>query len=123
MDMKKVLEDFDAAYNKAFNEGDAAGCAAFFSEDILLMAPDQPMTRGKKAFEETYQSRMDTSSDGTHTNELVEYGVDGDLAYQVGTFAITDTDPSEQGKFVNVLKRQADGTWKVAVSIFNSDRP
>jgi ketosteroid isomerase-like protein len=123
MDMKKVLEDFDAAYNKAFNEGDAAGCAAFFTEGVLLLAPDQPMTRGKKTFEEIYNSRMDNSGGGTHTNELVEYGVEGDLAYQVGTFAITGTNPSEQGKFVNVLRRQADGTWKVAVSIFNSDRP
>jgi len=123
MEMKKILEDFDEAYNEAFNRGDAAGCAAFFTEDVILMAPGQPMTRGKKAFEETYRSRMDHSTDGTHSNELVEYGVDGNMAYQVGTFAITGADPGEQGYFVNVLKRQADGTWKVAVSIFNSAKP
>lgn len=123
MDMKKMLEDFDAAYNKAFNEGDAAGCAAFFSEDVILLAPGQPMIRGRKVFEDIYRSRMDQTSGGTHSNELVEYGVEGDLAYQVGTFAITGTNPNEQGKFVNVLRRQADGTWQVTVSIFNSDRP
>jgi uncharacterized protein (TIGR02246 family) len=123
MDMKKILEDFDAAYNKAFDQGDAAGCAAFFAEDVLLMAPGQRMTHGKKAFEETYRSRMDESSGGTHSNKLVEYGVEGNLAYQVGTFAITGTSPTEQGKFVNILRRQTDGTWKVTVSIFNSDKP
>ena len=37
MDMKEFLEDFDAAYNKAFNNGDAAGCAAFFTEDVILI--------------------------------------------------------------------------------------
>jgi uncharacterized protein (TIGR02246 family) len=123
MDMRKFLEDFDAGYNEAFNRGDAAGCAAFFSEDVVLMAPDQPMTRGRKAFEETYRSRMEQSTGGTHSNELVEYGVDGDLAYQIGTYAVTGTNAPEQGKFLNILKRQADGTWKVAVSIFNSDGP
>jgi len=123
MDMKKFLEDFDAAYNEAFNRGDAAGCAAFFSEDVILMAPDQPMTHGKKAFEETYLSRMKQSTGGTHSNELVEYGVEGDLAYQIGTFAVTGTNPPERGKFLNILRRQADGTWKVTVSIFNSDGP
>lgn len=123
MDMKKVLEDFDTGYNQAFNRGDAAACAAFFTEDVILLAPQQPMTRGRKAFEETYQSRMDESRGGIHSNSLVEYGVEGDLAYQIGTFSIADTNPPEQGKFVNILKRQADGTWKVAVSIFNSDRP
>ena len=123
MDMRKFLEDFDAGYNEAFNRGDAAGCAAFFSEDVVLMAPDQPMTRGRKIFEETYRSRMEQSTGGTHSNELVEYGVDGDLAYQIGTYAVTGTNAPEQGKFLNILKRQADGTWKVAVSIFNSDGP
>jgi uncharacterized protein (TIGR02246 family) len=123
MDLKKVLEDFDAAYNAAFNRGDAAGCAALFTEDVAMLPPGQPMTRGKRAFEELYRSRMDNTSGGTHSNQLVEYGVEGDLAYQVGTYAITGTDPPEQGKFVNILRRQADGTWKVAVSIFNSDKP
>lgn len=123
MDMKKTLEDFDDAYNEAFNRGDAAGCAAFFSDDIILMAPGQPMTRGKAAFEEIYRTRMEVSPDARHTNDLVEFGVEGDMAYQVGTFALTGTDLSEQGKFLNILKRQTDGTWKVTVSIFNSDRP
>lgn len=123
MDMRKILEDFDEAYNEAFNRGDAAGCAAFFTEDVMLLPPDQPMIRGRKAFEETYQSRMEDNSGGTHTNELVDFGVDGDLAYQIGTYAIADSDPPEKGKFVNILKRQSDGSWKVSVSIFNSDMP
>lgn len=123
MDLKNALEAFDAAYNEAFNRGDAAGCAAFFTDDVLLMVPGQPMTRGKKAFEKIYRSRMDASRGGTHTNTLVEYGVEGDLAYQVGTFAISNANPSEEGKFLNILKRQADGTWKVAVSMFNGDTP
>lgn len=123
MDMKRLLEDFHAAYNDAFNRGDAAGCAAFFADDVVLMPPGQAMTRGREAFEDVYQSRMEQATDGTHTNALIEYGVDGDLAYEVGTYAVAEADPPELGKFVNVLKRQSDGTWKVAVSIFNSDKP
>lgn len=121
MEMKKILEDFDAAYNEAFNRGDAAGCAAFFTEDVILMGPGAPMTRGRQAFVDTYESRIDESTGGTHTNALVEYGVEGDLAYQIGTYAVEGT--AEEGKFLNVLKRQADGSWKVAVSMFNSDKP
>jgi ketosteroid isomerase-like protein len=41
----------------------------------------------------------------------------------VGTFAISGSPAAGQGKFLNVLKRQPDGSWKVAISIFNSDRP
>lgn len=81
------------------------------------------MTRGREAFIEAYKSRMEQSTGGEHTNELVEYGVEGDMAYQIGRFANSGTNPPEQGKFLNVLKRQPDGTWKVAVSMFNSDKP
>jgi hypothetical protein len=35
MDLGKALETFDAAYNEAFDREDAAGCAAFFTEDVL----------------------------------------------------------------------------------------
>ncbi|WP_170328328.1 YybH family protein [Ruegeria arenilitoris] len=123
MDMKKTLEDFDAAYNEAFNRGDAEGCAAFFTEDIMLLPPGEPMTRGKAAFLATYRSRIKENTGGTHKNELIDFGVSGDTAYQVGTYAIEDSDPPEQGKFVNILQRQPDGTWKVKISIFNSDLP
>ena len=123
MDLKKVLEDFDEAYNEAFNRGDAAACAAFFTEDVILMSPNAPMTRGRAAFEEIYRARIQADSGGAHTNDLVEYGHDGDLAYQVGTYAVEGAEPAEQGKFLNVLKRQPDGQWKVAVSMFNSDLP
>lgn len=123
MGMKQILEDFDDAYNEAFNRGDAAGCAAFFTEDVMLLPPGEPMLRGREAFIETYQERMRQSVGGTHTNVLIDFGVEGDMAYQIGTYAIADADPPERGKFVNVLKRQSDGTWKVCVSIFNSDQP
>ena len=45
------------------------------------------------------------------------------MAYQVGTFAITDMKAPVKGKFVEVLPRQEDDTWKVSVVIFNSDMP
>ncbi|WP_425398561.1 YybH family protein [Aeoliella sp.] len=123
MDLKQELEAFDDAYNEAFNRGDTAGCAAFFTEDVVLLPPGQPMIRGRAAFEALYASRMEQSTGGTHTNQLIEYDAEGDLAYQIGTYAIEGADPPEQGKFVNVLRRQADGAWKVSVSIFNSDLP
>ena len=57
----------------------------------------------------------------------VQFGSDGDLAYHVGTFSVdAPTDEGmrkEEGKFVDMYKRQADGSWKIHVTIFNSDTP
>lgn len=121
MDMEKILNEFDDAYNRAFNAGDVKACAAFFTEDVMLLPPGEPMTRGRAAFETTYKSRIRENTGGTHTNELIDYGVHGDMAYQIGAYAIEGSEPQEKGKFVNILIRQADGSWKVKVSIFNSD--
>lgn len=58
----------------------------------------------------------------------VEIGSEGKLAYHVGTFSVdipTNEGMStrETGKFVDIYKRQAGGSWKIHVTIFNSDSP
>ena len=55
LDMKPILEEFDDACNEAFNRGDAAACAAFFTEDVVLLPPGQPIIRGRDAFAEVYE--------------------------------------------------------------------
>lgn len=54
----------------------------------------------------------------------------GDLAYVRGHYKPTASPKakggaarSEEGKFVEVLKRQPDGTWRYAIDIFNSNLP
>lgn len=47
-----------------------------------------------------------------------------DLGYTTGTFAIESNRTTiDQGKFVDVWKKQADGSWKAVIDIFNSDLP
>lgn len=121
--MKKGIEELDAAYTEAFNEGDVAGCAEVFTGDVITLVPEQPMARGKRALEDILRSMIDKTNGGTHSNKLVEYGVEGHLACQVGTYAFTGTNPPEEGKYVNILKRRADSTWKVFVSRFSTDKP
>ena len=98
MDLGKVVETFDVAYDEVFDRGDAAGCAAFLTEDVLSMARDQPMMRGGDAFEQADRTPMAQSRGGTDTNSSIEFGED-EILYRVGTFAISGTTPSEQGSF------------------------
>jgi ketosteroid isomerase-like protein len=47
-----------------------------------------------------------------------------DLAYTTGTFTIESNHSAvDKGKFVDVWKKQADGSWKAVIDIFNSDLP
>ena len=122
MDTKRAIEDKNALLKKAYNRGDAAGCAAVFAEDALLLPPNQPMLRGKQAIQALIQGWIDTIG-GTMSNPMMEFGGEGDLAYQVATYAFTDTKTPDQGKFVEIFRRQPDGSWKVYLTIYNSDNP
>jgi uncharacterized protein (TIGR02246 family) len=122
MDIKKRLEEEVAAWSKAYNQGDAAGCTAMYAEDAMMLPPNQPMVRGKQAIKEFNQGMLDQIG-GTISNRIIESGLEGDLAYQVGTYVITDTKTPDQGKFVNIFRRQQDGSWKLQVAIFNNDKP
>ena len=58
----------------------------------------------------------------------VEVSAAGDLAYSMGTYEYSLKDAegnpvSGKGKFVDIWKKQADGSWKAAVGIGNSDQP
>ena len=122
MDIKKTLEEEVAAWTKAYNQGDAAGCTAMYAEDAMMLPPNQPMVRGKQAIKEFNQRMLDQVG-GTISNRIIGFSVEGDLAYQVGTYAITDTKTPDQGKFVNIFRPQQDGSWKISVAIYNNDKP
>jgi hypothetical protein len=77
-----------------------------------MLPPNEPMVRGRKAIKELIQGWIDNIG-GTISNPLMECGVDGDRAYQVATYAFKDTKTPDQGKFVEILRRQQDGTWQV----------
>ena len=96
MDIKKALEEEIAAWTNAYNQGDAAGCTAVYAEDAMMLPPNQPMVRGKQAIKEFNQRIIDQVG-GTISNRIVAFSVEGDLAYQVGTYAIPDTQPPDQG--------------------------
>jgi ketosteroid isomerase-like protein len=59
----------------------------------------------------------------------VEVAKDGDLAYSQGTYSFTGTDAkskkavSETGRYVEVYKKQADGSWKVVEDINSPEAP
>ena len=58
----------------------------------------------------------------------VDVSRSGDFGYSLGTYEMSINDPKgtpmvDRGKYATVWKKQADGSWKVAVDMFNSDLP
>ncbi len=122
IEVKKAIENKNTALKKAYDEGDTAGCATVYMEDAVMMPPNQAMVRGKEAIKALIQGWIDNIG-GTISNPMLEFGTEGNLAYQVATYAFKDTKRPDQGKFVEILRRQPDGSWKVYLTIYNSDKP
>ena len=112
----------------AFNKSDLEELLSFHSDDIILMEPNMPVIKGKdqvrKLFAAFQQKKIEMELDF----DIVELEVNGDRAFVRGHVlktvlqngSITENDT---GKFICLLKKQADGTWLRTHVIVNSDQP
>jgi len=125
---KNAIEAVSAERARAFNNSNASGIARHFTNDAILMAPDSPPQKGRKAIEKYYQSIFD-EFEPQLDSRYVEIDVSGDLAYGRGIASVTlisktsgDTLTST-AKYVNILKRQSHNSWKTTHDIWNSNGP
>ena len=114
------------SFVEAVRAGDWAGMAALYTEDAVVMAPNEPAVQGRAAIE-AWGGAFPPNTD--FSIEIVEIDGRGDLAYVRGTTSSTwmpegASEPiQETDKYVEIRRRQPDGTWLIAVDIFNSDLP
>ena len=122
MEARQAIEKINAEFADAFGRGDAAASVAGYAEDCAVLAPNQPPARGRQAVETLFNEMM-AEIEGTVSFEIVEVVEAGDLAYQWATYSLEGKEESDSGQLVEVFNRQADGSWKIRLSIFNSDNP
>ena len=124
----RQIEAVSNARAEAFNNSDAKTIASYFTEDCVLMAPDKPATKGREQVRAYYQSIFDAFSPRLKSG-YDEVSVSGDLAYGRG-FATVELTPKNGGpttvsaaKYLNILRRQSDGSWRTSHDIWNNDEP
>ena len=112
----------------AFNAGDAAKIVESYTPDAIAMPSHHAMVSGRDAilaFNRDFFSQMSATMSLTPQETTVSW----DLGYDRGTFSMTMTPKaggapmSDHGKYLVVLQRQSDGSWKVTRDIDNSDMP
>ncbi|CAN5410859.1 hypothetical protein BH23BAC3_BH23BAC3_29470 [soil metagenome] len=122
----RAIETMSAARADAFNEGDAASIANHFTEDGVLMAPSTPAKTGRNAVESYYQFIFDEFKTSL-VSHYEEVRVSGNLALGRGVAEVELT-PHDGGetinstsKYINILERQADGSWLTTHDIWNDN--
>jgi len=111
----------------ALNNDNVDGIMAILTGDHITMAPNEPAL-ALTALRAWHQSRISESKlDMSFTSE--EILMVGDWAFERWTSSLTLTPTAggsptrDSNKGIWVWKRQADGTWRLARSIWNSDIP
>jgi uncharacterized protein (TIGR02246 family) len=126
MAKKQAFENLDGQYAAAANRGDAAAVANLYTKDALYLVPNGETVKGRNAIQSTAQEMIDAGMKNLKFSSVV-HEVDGDLAYHVGKLSMDIPTGAgihrEKGKFVDIYKRQDDGSWKIQVTIYNSDLP
>ncbi len=115
-------------YSAACGAGDAAALTALFTDDAVWMPPNQPAKVGKEVIEDQYRALFDQLTCELELNQE-EIAVAGDWAFDRTSYTVTLSPKTEgepvkdRGKYINIYRRQPDGTWKIAAHIWNSDLP
>lgn len=122
-DMAKIKR-VHSRYEEAWLKGDADGVRSLFTDDCVLLPPHGDTPRmGQKGLGE-YWFPPDALL--TQITKLVVtpqgIGGDGQVAYVWGTHEVEwttteegqTTHASHRGVFLNVLRKQADGEWKMS---------
>jgi ketosteroid isomerase-like protein len=122
------LRCFLETAGEAVNKGDVEGEVNRFTEDGIYMWPDAPSIEGHAALREWFERRF-AQVEAYLESETKELEVCGDWAFERGTYVARIQPKSGNevstvhGKYVNILRRLPDGSWKIARRIRNRDHP
>ncbi|MCY2958848.1 MAG: DUF4440 domain-containing protein [Planctomycetota bacterium] len=115
----------DGAWLKALRAADWTAAAATYTKDAMLLPPNGPAVTGRDAIRAWFVAGPPIVS-----MEIEELEIEGccDVAYLRGTYRLAVSPPGlgtirEKGKYIEIHRKQADGTWLKSHDMFSSDDP
>jgi len=125
-----ALRKLDDEWSKAAGSSrDVEKTVSYYSDDALVMPPNIPTLTGKEPIRALWKSMLGSPSfSGGWQATKVEVARSGDMAYVSGNYEFKETDAggkpiTDKGKYLEIWKKQADGSWKCVADMFNSDLP
>jgi len=126
----KAIQDVETAWSQAFATKDVDKITAFYSNDATVLGAGMPTVNGVAAIKTAFGPMLaDKNFSLSFAATSTDVAKSGDLGYSNGTYTQTTTDAktkkavTENGKFLTVFKKQADGGWKAVEDSFSSDGP
>ena len=107
-------EEVDVLFEKALNSGDVSGLVSLYEPNASLVGADGQPATGHDAIRGALQGFADMKPKiDLKVEKTVQVGEDLALCY--GVWTLTTGDQKMTGKSMEVVRRQADGTWLFAI--------
>lgn len=125
----RAITAFNEQYLRSINEEDIATLSSLTTDGHVMLPPNSEPVVGKSANDALNGAAFERY-DFSETWTPIETVIDGNLAFQRGTFTLFarpksgDERPLElRGSFLRIYQRQPDGDWRMTRDMFNSSSP
>lgn len=125
---EEAIRAMHAAANAALSRGDLDGVMEVYAADVISMPANQPPLIGRNAVRAMWQGVLEeyTVASSITVEEVV---ITGPWAYERGVYRLTLTSRrdgsvvEDDGKYLDIVRREPDGRWKYARVSWSSNRP
>lgn len=124
----EALGQMNRDFAAALNAKDAALAASYYTEDAVVIPPGEAMVQGRAAIEAYWKAGIEQGGVRDASVETIKAESSGNVGYEIGSFVLTVNGPDgkpvqEQGRYIELLRRGADGKWYSTAGIWNSAPP
>ena len=133
---KPSVEEDIAAINALYNQycihanaGDLDKFLSLWEDNAIRMDTDKPSIIGKENITKLFEPSFELFSVNVVIYGNTEIQISGDMAFSRGTYTLSLT-PKEggatttfDGKWLDIDKRQTDGSWKIYIDMVNYNGP
>jgi uncharacterized protein (TIGR02246 family) len=125
---ESAIRETISAWSQAADAKDLNKCISFYTDDASVLPFNAPIAARKDQIRAVWSQLMSNPDYSLNWRPTrIEVAQSADLAYEIGTFDLTVADQTGKssasvGKYVIAWKKQANGEWKAAADIFNTDK-
>jgi uncharacterized protein (TIGR02246 family) len=119
------LSQMNRDFVKALNAKDAVAAANCYTEDAVLLPPNEGPVKGRANIQQYWAGAIEAGAFDAEVATTAT-GSDGDLGYELGRLQMKMKMPDgsiavERGKYTELLRREPNGKWLSTMGMWNTD--
>ncbi len=119
------LSQMNRDFVKALNTKDAVAAANCYTEDAVLLPPNEGPVKGRANIQKYWAGAIEAGAFDAEVATTAT-GSDGNLGYEIGRLQMKIKMPDgsvvvERGKYTELLRRSPEGKWLSTMGMWNTD--